>query len=205
MNDSSSRARDLLACLGDSSRFQLVLHLLISERCASDLALDVGLSQSCTTRHLQVLERAGIVCGARDGKRVLFRLCREKPHVDGLIVWALREAEALEAGSELSAGTGNGPVRGRARSARRGGPSPLGTASGSARPTPESSARQPARRPTASVASASRTPPSVLTPVAVGHSGHDSDEDAPGQPSPEPGGDTVLTPLRRSDFEDYLL
>jgi hypothetical protein len=33
----------------------------------------VGLSQSCTTRHLQALERAGLVKGTRDGKRVVFR------------------------------------------------------------------------------------------------------------------------------------
>ncbi len=185
MNVSSSRARDLLACLGDSSRFRLVLHLLVSERCASDLALDVGLSQSCTTRHLQVLERAGIVCGARDGKRVLFRLCREKPTVDGLIAWALHEAEAIEAGSGLSA-RGAVDMKSRARSAR--------SRAQSRSPGTESGAEGRAR----SVRQADREKPSEprtpeLAAVGAEPSGADSDGEAP------------FTPLPRSDFEDYLL
>ena len=180
MNVSSSRARDLLACLGDSSRFRLVLHLLVSERCASDLALDVGLSQSCTTRHLQVLERAGIVCGTRDGKRVLFRLCREKPNVDGLIAWALHEAEAIEADSGLSARTGAG-TKGRARSARR----TAGAESKTGGQPP--SVRQPDREAPVE----SRTP--ELATVGAESSGVDSDDEA------------QFRPLPRSDFEDYLL
>ena len=181
MNVSSSRARDLLACLGDSSRFRLVLHLLVSERCASDLALDVGLSQSCTTRHLQVLERAGIVCGARDGKRVLFRLCREKPNVDGLIAWALHEAEAIEAGSGLPARPGAGGARGRARSVRSRAQSRSGREPSTIRPA----------RPEDEVPAESRTP--ELATVGAQPSGVDSEDVA------------QFRPLPRSDFEDYLL
>jgi hypothetical protein len=64
-----------------------------------------------------VLERAGIVCGARDGKRVLFRLCREKPHVDGLIVWAVHEAETMETAPRVRELT-DGKLSARTRSAR---------------------------------------------------------------------------------------
>jgi DNA-binding transcriptional ArsR family regulator len=188
MNPSSSRARDLLACLGDSSRFRLVLHLLESERCASDLALDVGLSQSCTTRHLQVLERAGIVCGARDGKRVLFRLCREKPNVDGLIVWALREAEALEVGSGLSSRTEAGITKSRARAARSGVQTRLRGTNDTA---PARGQASQAGTPGGDVHAESSA--LELTPVSAEPSDQDSDGEAP------------LSPLRRSEFEDYLL
>lgn len=188
MNVSSSRARDLLACLGDSSRFRLVLHLLVSERCASDLALDVGLSQSCTTRHLQVLERAGIVCGARDGKRVLFRLCREKPNVDGLIAWALHEAEAIEAGSGLPVRPGAGAAKGRARSSRSRAQSlrSAGAADSTGAKAPFALAQDrevPAE-----------SPAPRLATVGAESSGADSEDEAP-----------QFRPLPRSDFEDYLL
>jgi DNA-binding transcriptional ArsR family regulator len=102
MNESTAPTRHLLACLGDASRFRLVLRLVEATRCASDLALDVGLSQSCTTRHLQAMERAGIVSGTRYGKRVLFRLRREEGAVDALIRWALQHgAAAAESAREV--------------------------------------------------------------------------------------------------------
>jgi DNA-binding transcriptional ArsR family regulator len=59
-------------------RFDLLLLMLAGgDRSVSQLAEAVGLSQSCTTRHLQALARAGLVKGARDGKRVVFRIA---PH-----------------------------------------------------------------------------------------------------------------------------
>ena len=78
-----------MSCLGDPSRFQLVRRLLGGERCVSDLARQVGLSQSCTTRHLQALQREQIVRGERSGKRVLFRLCLDEPQVGALLEWAM--------------------------------------------------------------------------------------------------------------------
>lgn len=82
------RVRRLMSCLGDPSRFQLVRTLLERERCVTDLAAAVGLSQSCTTRHLQALQREGLVRGKRDGKRVMFRLCLDEPRASALLRWA---------------------------------------------------------------------------------------------------------------------
>ena len=63
-----------LSVLAPARRFQLMLLLLSGpERSVSQLAHAVRLSQSCTTRHLQALQRAGLVRGERDGKRVVFR------------------------------------------------------------------------------------------------------------------------------------
>src|SRR6185369_223877 len=64
-----------LAALAAPRRFELLLLMLSGvDRSVSQLAEAVGLSQSCTTRHLQALARAGLVEGVRDGKRVVFRI-----------------------------------------------------------------------------------------------------------------------------------
>jgi len=111
------RARRLLACLGVASRFRLVRALAQADRCVGELAVAVGLSQSCTTRHLQTLEREGLVKGRREGKRVRFRLRADAPGLGELLGWALSGVGTLEA----AAGNGEtpndrskaGPQRGR--------------------------------------------------------------------------------------------
>ena len=75
MNIRPARLQPALATLAAPKRFDLlVLMLAGADRSVSQLAAAVGLSQSCTTRHLQALARAGLVKGARDGKRVVFRV-----------------------------------------------------------------------------------------------------------------------------------
>lgn len=70
----SEQLHRALAVLAPPRRFELLMLLLTGvDRSVSQLAAAVGLSQSCTTRHLQALERAGLVKGLRDGKRVVFR------------------------------------------------------------------------------------------------------------------------------------
>ena len=91
MVNPGARERRLMSCLGDPSRFQLVNLLIRGERCVSDLAQKVGLSQSCTTRHLQALQREQIVSGERDGKRVMFHLRLDEPEVGALVAWAISE------------------------------------------------------------------------------------------------------------------
>jgi DNA-binding transcriptional ArsR family regulator len=89
---------EVLACIGVASRFRLIQILSESEMCVSDLAIAVGLSQSCTTRHLQALGSLGIVEGRREGKRVRFRLRSEDPLLAHLIAWTL--AQSLPGASE---------------------------------------------------------------------------------------------------------
>jgi DNA-binding transcriptional ArsR family regulator len=74
MNADEARTQGMLACLAVPSRFRLVRAIAEADRCVGELAISVGLSQSCTTRHLQALERAGLVKGRRDGRRVRFSL-----------------------------------------------------------------------------------------------------------------------------------
>ena len=99
-----THAHPVLACLGVASRFRLVRALAVADRCVGELAEVVGLSQSCTTRHLQALERVGLVKGHREGRRVRFRLQAEAPGLSELLGWALSGAglEALAAGRSPS-------------------------------------------------------------------------------------------------------
>jgi DNA-binding transcriptional ArsR family regulator len=80
-------AQRLLACLGDPSRFRLVVRLSERNRCVSELAVEVGLSQSCTTRHLQALAAVGVVQPSREGKRVVYALRSGDPEIERLIHW----------------------------------------------------------------------------------------------------------------------
>lgn len=106
MNGTDLRENDVrpvLACLGAASRFRLVRALAGADRCVGELADAVGLSQSCTTRHLQALERVGLVKGRREGRRVRFSLRAEAPGLGELLSWALSGAglAALVAGGDL--------------------------------------------------------------------------------------------------------
>ncbi len=74
MTTQASALHRALAVLAPPKRFQLLLLLLSGpDRSVSQLSRLVRLSQSCTTRHLQSLERAGLAKRERDGKRVVFR------------------------------------------------------------------------------------------------------------------------------------
>ena len=77
--------RERMACLADASRFRIMLSLAAEEQCVSHLASRVGLSQSCTTRHLQALSRRGLVQGSRRGRQVVFAVRLEAPEVQLLL------------------------------------------------------------------------------------------------------------------------
>jgi len=87
MNDRHRDLHALMSTLGHASRFQLTLCLMEGERCVGELARAIGLSQSCTTRHVQALERAGIVRSHRDGKRVLVGIETDRDGLAQLLEW----------------------------------------------------------------------------------------------------------------------
>jgi ArsR family transcriptional regulator len=171
----------LMACLGDASRFRIVSALLPGPRCVTELAAEVSLSQSCTTRHLQALERRGVVCGTREGKRVLYRLCADRPELEPLLAWALPAGAAVPAPDAPSPArhrrNRNGTPEG-ARNGRRGRPP-----SGSGSPAPATHEGAPG--------SAIRTEstPEPQPTLAI------REAEPPVRPRPRP----------RSDLEDFLL
>jgi DNA-binding transcriptional ArsR family regulator len=109
-----------LACLGDASRYRLVTALASGPRCVSDLAEAVGLSQSCTTRHLQALQAAGLVGRTRDGKRVMVRLNRDEPGAGPMLDWVLEQLKSGAAGIGARGRANGGRLAGPKRSARLG-------------------------------------------------------------------------------------
>jgi DNA-binding transcriptional ArsR family regulator len=60
--------------LGHAHRLELLEHLGQGDRHVEDLAAQASLTLANTSRHLQLLRRAALVEGRRDGKRVYYRL-----------------------------------------------------------------------------------------------------------------------------------
>src|SRR5690242_20848823 len=60
--------------LGHAHRLELLEHLGQGERSVEDLAARASLTVANASRHLQLLRRAALVEGRRDGKRIYYRL-----------------------------------------------------------------------------------------------------------------------------------
>lgn len=63
--------------LGNGRRAELIDVLAQGERSVEALATELGQTLANTSQHLQVLARAGLVQGRRDGNRVLYRLASD--------------------------------------------------------------------------------------------------------------------------------
>jgi len=68
---------EIARALGHAHRLELLEHLGQGERSVEDLAGRAGLTIANTSRHLQLLRRAALVHGRREGKRVYYRLAAE--------------------------------------------------------------------------------------------------------------------------------
>ena len=192
MNQPAARSRHLLACLGDPSRFRIVLSLLEADRCVTELAGEVGLSQSCTTRHLQFLEREGIVRGDRQGKRVMFRLRSDRPRVRELLAWVTETPPAERGGADLH----------RERPAlRRPGRERVAGFAGSHSPRPER------KRPPRAHGLPPATDPPAGTHLQPPATDLPAGSDLPPQSAAhgEPGVEPEPMPARPAEMEDWLL
>src|ERR1700745_3107229 len=68
---------EIAQALGHAHRLELLEHLGQGERSVDDLAVRTGLTVANTSRHLQLLRRAALVEGRREGKRVFYRVSGE--------------------------------------------------------------------------------------------------------------------------------
>jgi rhodanese-related sulfurtransferase len=68
---------EIAQALGHAHRLELLENLGQGERSVEDLAARTGLTVANTSRHLQLLRRAALVEGRREGKRVFYRLSNE--------------------------------------------------------------------------------------------------------------------------------
>ena len=69
---------EIAQALGHAHRLELLEHLGQGERSVDDLAARTGLTMANTSRHLQLLRRAALVEGRREGKRIFYRLSSEE-------------------------------------------------------------------------------------------------------------------------------
>lgn len=83
---------EIAQALGHAHRLELLEHLGQGERSVEDLASRTGLTVANTSRHLQLLRRAALVVGRREGKRVFYRLSGEDAVV-GLLLALSRVGE----------------------------------------------------------------------------------------------------------------
>jgi ArsR family transcriptional regulator len=153
MQDRLHHLRRQFAALSHSSRFRIVLALCERERFVTELAREVGLSQSCTTRHVQALERAHVIRTRRDGKRVMAALATEHPELAQVVEW-LRDASAgaTDEHRPVDAGPATAPA---GRSPRR------KSTERTARPTDAARGEEGAR---ASLGSSATPPPASEAP-----------------------------------------
>jgi len=68
---------EIAQALGHAHRLELLEHLGQGERSVEELATRTGLTVANTSRHLQLLRRAALVEGRREGKSVFYRLSGE--------------------------------------------------------------------------------------------------------------------------------
>ncbi len=68
----------VFAALGDENRLRLLARLSSGPLSISRLTAGSGISRQGVTKHLQVLERAGLVRGTRRGKESLWYLERRR-------------------------------------------------------------------------------------------------------------------------------
>ena len=173
-----------MACLADESRFRIVLSLAAAEQCVSELARNVGLSQSCTTRHLQALARRGLVRGNRRGRQVVFALQFDAPEIR--VVLQAFDPEAADPGTTgamLHVERPPAPVRPAV-------PPP---------PRPNRPARPAGRRDVPNESVPATTPVSAAPVFDLAHPSASDAEMA------EPEIVRPMAPARSSDLEDYLL
>lgn len=77
----------VMKALSDPNRIKIVKMLEQKELCVCELTLLLGLAQPTVSKHLKLLEDAGLVASSRDGAWVNYRLAdgRESPYAEALL------------------------------------------------------------------------------------------------------------------------
>jgi len=99
---------EIAQALGHAHRLELLEHLGQGERSVEELATRTGLTVANTSRHLQLLRRAALVEGRREGKSVFYRLSAEIARVMATYFRArdgLEPVSRIELLDRLRAGT----------------------------------------------------------------------------------------------------
>jgi DNA-binding transcriptional ArsR family regulator len=211
-----TRIHRALAVLAPVKRFQLLTLILEGvDRSVSQLARAVRLSQSCTTRHLQALERAGLVRGWRDGKRVVFRPAPRDAEA-GAVIASLSGADRAEPGTRPPASPPRGALASRGSGRTMAGLDAVPVASTAEREPPPTGGAEPfgSLDPRPRARSRSISPEAVARPHtgearrgSESLTGESRDDADPARAEAESGISTPAPPPARrwSDLEDFLL
>jgi DNA-binding transcriptional ArsR family regulator len=78
VNSQTPHPQRVFYALGSLPRRQIIAFLSQTALSTADLAERFRMSRPAISRHLSVLERAGLIAGERHGQRVLYRLRRDE-------------------------------------------------------------------------------------------------------------------------------
>jgi len=70
----TDRQLRLIKCLGDETRFKVLLTLKSGERCVCEIIKELGKEQSLISHHLGALRRCGLVRCRREGQKIIYAL-----------------------------------------------------------------------------------------------------------------------------------
>jgi DNA-binding transcriptional ArsR family regulator len=77
VNSQTLRPQRVFYALGSLPRRRIIAFLSQTALTTADLAERFAMSRPAISRHLSVLQRAGLIAGERQGQRVLYRLQRD--------------------------------------------------------------------------------------------------------------------------------
>lgn len=82
-----------MRALGDETRLRILMSLLSGRKCVTDLVREIRRGQPHVSHHLRILRDAGLVEGAREGRRVCYRVAPEVQRA-----WGRRDRHGLDFG-----------------------------------------------------------------------------------------------------------
>lgn len=71
------KTSDLLKIISEANRLKILCVLKKGERCACDIARDIGVPQNLASHHLKTLKEGGVVESHRKGLEIIYRLRKE--------------------------------------------------------------------------------------------------------------------------------
>lgn len=95
---------DLLSALAHPNRIRILERLRNAERCNCELGPELGLEQSNLSRHLRLLELAGVLVSRKEGLRVFFKVADERVYKILELSAAVAKRAAMERAEAVEAG-----------------------------------------------------------------------------------------------------
>jgi DNA-binding transcriptional ArsR family regulator len=78
---------EIFSAMGDPNRTMILMEIARGERCVSDLATQLGISESAVSQHLRLLRTLRLVRPRRQGRNVYYAL--DDDHVQALLTICL--------------------------------------------------------------------------------------------------------------------